>query len=143
MLGPLFIPFVLAEQCVDPSATSPPAGSAVQIVAMVKGDWANPVRLELPPSISVDESTPQSRSLPRLRPTLERLLVLLRQPREVPGEPWELKAVPDLGREQTANDLEAYLAAGIPPRGITWLVRPPDTMDGSFPISVTTLDSRP
>jgi hypothetical protein len=138
MLGILLMPFVWLEQRVDPSVTSPPAGSAVQIVALVKGDWKEPVRLEVPSSISVEDSTPLSRTLPPLRATLERLLVLLRQPREVPGEPWELKAVPDLGRDQTANDLESYLAAGIPPQGITWLVRPPDTMDGSFPISVTT-----
>jgi hypothetical protein len=34
--------------------------------------------------------------------------------------------------------LQAYLAAGIPPQGITWLVRPPEDRSGQFPVAVTT-----
>ena len=74
----------------------------------------------------MDDSTPPARTLPPLRATLEHLLVLYRQPRDDPAEPWELKLAPDLGREQTANDLQAYLEAGIPPQGLTWLLRPPE-----------------
>ncbi len=87
--------------------------------------------------LSVDDSTPPSRTLPPLRATLEHLLVLYRQPRDDPAEPWELKLAPDLGREQTANDLQAYLEAGIPPQGITWLLRPPEDMSGRFSVTVT------
>jgi hypothetical protein len=87
--------------------------------------------------VAVDDSTPASRVLPPLRATLEHLLVLYRQPRDNPGLPWELKIAPDLGREQTANDLQAYLDAGIGPQGITWLIRPPEGMSGRFSVMVT------
>ena len=138
LIGPMVMSFVWLRQRIDPSVWSPPPGSAVQVVALVNGDWGAPVRIDVPRPVMVDDSTPSSRTLPPLRPTLERLLVLLRQPRDIPGEPWELKVVPDLGREQTANDLQAYLARGIPPQGITWLVRPPEDWSGHFPVTVST-----
>ena len=126
LLGPMVMPFVWFRERIDPAVWNAPAGSAVQIVATVDSDWSEPVRIDVPPPVVVDDSTPASRTLPPLRETLEHLLALYRQPRDDPGEPWELKLAPDLGREQTANDLQAYLDAGIPPQGITWLIRPPD-----------------
>jgi hypothetical protein len=75
--------------------------------------------------------------LPPIRKTLERLLALYRQPRHVPGEPWEIRLAPDLARQQTADDLDAYLAAGVPPQAITWQVRPPDGFGGRLPVSIT------
>jgi hypothetical protein len=126
LLGPMVLPFVWFRARVDPAAWNAPAGSAVQVVAAVDSDWTEPVRIDVPSPMAVDESTPASRTLPPLRETLERLLVLYRQPRDDPGRPWELKLAPDLGREQTANDLQAYLDTGIPPQGITWLIRPPN-----------------
>jgi phosphohistidine swiveling domain-containing protein/uncharacterized membrane protein (DUF106 family) len=145
LLGPMVLPFVWFRERVDPAAWNAPAGSAVQIVATVDSDWREPVRLDVPKPVVVDDSTPASRTLPPLRETLERLLVLYRQPRPDaqrpsgpgPGQPWELKLAPDLGREQTANDLKAYLDAGIPPQGITWLIRPPDGLSGRFVVTVT------
>ncbi len=137
LLGPMVISFVWLQQRVDPSVSSPRPGSAAHVVAMVQGDWSGPVRLDAPPPIVLDETTPCVRSLPPLRKTLERLLVLYRRPRSVPGEPWELQLAPDLARQQTADDLAAYLAAGIPPQAITWLVQPPDGFEGRFPVTVT------
>jgi len=137
LLGPMVLPFVWFRQRVDPTVGSAPAGSAVQIVATVDSDWTQPVQIGVPASVVVDDSTPVSRTLPPLRATLERLLVLLRQPRDDPGQPWELKLAPDLGRELTANDLQAYLDAGIPPQGVTWLIHPPEDMSGRFSVTVT------
>ena len=85
----------------------------------------------------VDSTTPSLRTLPPIRKTLERLLALYRQPRNVPGEPWEMRLAPDLARQQTADNLEAYLAAGVPPQAVTWLVRPPEGFSGRFPVTVT------
>jgi rifampicin phosphotransferase len=138
LLGPLVLSFVWFHERVDPAAWNAPAGSAVQIVARVDSDWDRPVRIEVPQPVVVDDSTPHSRTLPPLRATLEHLLALYRQPRDDPNEPWELKVAPDPGREQTISDLQAYLDAGIPPRGVTWLVRPPDGMTGRFPVSIVT-----
>jgi hypothetical protein len=137
LLGPMVLPFVWFRERVDPAAWNAPAGSAVQIVALVDSDWSEPVRIEVPPAVAVDDSTPPARTLAPLRATLEHLLVLYRQPRDDPAEPWELKLAPDLGREQTGNDLQAYLGAGIPPQGLTWLLRPPEDMNGRFSVIVT------
>jgi len=137
LLGPMVMPFIWFRERIDPVAWNAPAGSAVQIVATMDSNWTQPVRIDVPPSVVVDDLTPVSRTLPPLRETLEHLLILYRQPRDDPGQPWELKLTPDLGREETANDLQAYLEAGIPPQGITWLLRPPDNMSGRFSVAVT------
>ena len=137
LLGPMVMPFVWFHERVDPVAWNAPAGSAVQVVATVDGEWREPVRIGVSSAVVVDESTPVARTLPPLRATLEHLLVLYRQPHDDPGQPWELKLAPDLGREQAASDLQAYLDAGIPPQGITWLIRPPGDMGGRFSVAVT------
>jgi uncharacterized membrane protein (DUF106 family) len=136
LLGPLLLPFYWFQQRMDPASASPPAGSAVQIVALVQGDWPLPVTIDLPPAFHLDESSPAERKITPLRPTLERLLALLRQPRHLPGEAWELELLPDPGRMIQADELEAYLAAGIPPQGITWLVRPDAGAEGKYRIAV-------
>ncbi|MGA2254969.1 MAG: hypothetical protein ABSG53_09925, partial [Thermoguttaceae bacterium] len=107
------------------------------VVAMMESDWNAPVRLDVPQPMVVDDTTPCSRTLLPVRKTLERLLALYRQPRSVPGEPWEMRLAPDLARTQTADDLAAYLAAGVPPQAVTWLVRPPEGFGGRFPVTVT------
>jgi pyruvate,water dikinase len=137
LLGPMVMPFVWFRERVDPAAWTAPAGSAVQIVATVDSNWRQPIGIDVPPQVAVDDSTPASRTLPPLRETLEHLLTLYRQPRDDSGQPWELKVASDLGREQTADDLQAYLEAGVPPQGVTWLVRPPDDMSGRFSVTVT------
>jgi len=137
LLGPMVMPFVWFRERVDPAACSAPAGSAVQVVATVDSDWSKPVRIDVPAPVVVDDSTPPSCTLPPLRATLEHLLILYRQGRNDPGQPWELRLAPDLGREQTAQDLQAYLDAGIPPQGITWHIRPPQDLGGRFSVMVT------
>lgn len=137
-LGLMVLPFIWLKDRVDPAVWNAPAGSPVQVVAMVDGEWAAPIRLEVPPPFQVDSTTPPEQALLPIRPTLERLLSLYRQPHELPGEPWELRFAPDLAREQTTNDLEAYLAAGIPPQGITWRVVPAEGWKGQCIVAVTT-----
>ena len=129
--------FVWLQQRVDPSVTNALPGSTAHVVATVESDWSEPIRLDVPPPMVLDDTTPSLRTLPPIRKTLERLLALYRQPRNVPGEPWEMRLAPDLAREQTADDLEAYLAAGVPPQAVTWLVRPPEGFSGRFPVTVT------
>ncbi len=149
LLGPMVIPFVWFGQRVDPALASSPPGSAVQIVATVDGEWTAPVRIEVPPPLVVDETTPAAATLPPLRPTLERLLALYRQPHASPSDPWELSVAPDLGRQQTADDLEVYLAAGIPPQPLRWLIRSPEAVEGDpspggkHAITVSTADNSP
>jgi hypothetical protein len=81
--------------------------------------------------------------LPPLRKTLERLLALLRQPSSDPSLPWEVKLAPDVARVQTADNLQAYLAAGIPPQNVAWTLRPPEDMSGRISVTVATADHPP
>ncbi len=149
LLGPMVIPFVWFGLRVDPSVASPPPGAAVQIVAAVDGEWGEPVRIDVPPPLIVDDTTPAAATLLPRRPTLERLLSIYRQPHASPGDPWELSVAPDLGRQQTVEDLKAYLAAGIPPQPIRWLIRSPEDAEdgpapgGRFAIVVSTADRPP
>ena len=138
LLGPMMMPFVWFKDRVDPSVPSAAAGSPVQIVATVDGEWVQPVRIEVPAGMALDETTADARTLPAVRKTLEHLLTLYRQPQSNPGGPWELQTAPDVARIQTANDLKRYLDAGLPPQGMTWTIRPAAGESGRFPVSVVT-----
>lgn len=138
LLGPLMMPFVWFKDRLDPSVPGAAAGSTVQIVATVDGEWTKPVRIEVAAPVTLDETTPAARTLPPLRKTLEHLLTLYRQPPANPDGPWELQVAPDLARTQTGNDLKSYLDAGLPPQGLTWTIRPPAGTSGRFPVSVVT-----
>jgi len=138
LLGPMMIPLVWFKDRLDPSVPGAAAGSSVQIVATVDGEWTRPVRIEVPPDVDVDETTPAARTLPPLRTTLEHLLTLYREPQSNPEGPWELHVAPDIARIQTANDLKRYLDAGLPPQGITWTIRTLAGASRRFPVSVVT-----
>jgi hypothetical protein len=135
LLGPMVMPFVWFQQRMDPTTWNAPAGSAVQIVAMVESDWMQLVTIQAPESIEIDQSTPVQRALPPIRRTLEHLLALYNTPQAAGAGPWELAVAPD-PRGQSAQDLRAYLDAGVPPQGITWQLRPPENFDGRFSVEV-------
>ena len=136
LLGFLMMPLVWFKDRIDPSVPVAAAGSAVQIVATVDGDWAKPVRIEIPSTVALDETTAASRTLPPIRKTLEHLLTLYRESHNNSGGPWELQVAPDVARVQTVNNLKNYLDAGLPPQGITWTIRPAQGASGRFPASV-------
>lgn len=143
ILGPMVLPFVWFTERIDPAARTAPAGSSVQVVARIDGNWAGPVRLDVPEPIAVDESTPPSRTLPPVRATLERLLALYCQPRTDPNGPWELQVAPGPDHEHAAADLRAFLAAGVPAQGLTWLIRTQDAATGRFTVTATAGGHRP
>ena len=134
LLGLLVLSFAWFKDRIDPSLPTGLAGSSAQIVATVNSDWDKPVRLETPLPLALDETTPAARTLPPIRKTLERLLTLIRKPQTQPEVPWELRLVPDLARQQTADDLDKYLQAGVPPQGITWTIRSPAGTAGKFSV---------
>jgi hypothetical protein len=136
LLGFLMMPLVWFKDRIDPSVPVAAAGSAVQIVATIDGEWTKPVRLEVPPTVALDETTVASRTLPPLRKTLEHLLTIYREPTSNAGGPWELQVAPDVARLQTVNNLKNYLDAGLPPQGITWTIRPTSGASDRFPVSV-------
>ena len=143
LLGLLVVSFAWFKDRMDPSVPVGLAGSPVQIVAMVNSDWKQPVKIAVPAPLTLDETTPESRVLPPIRETLDHLLVLYRQPQTQTNLPWELQVVPKLAREQAAKDLQNYLAAGIPPQGITWMIRTPAGATGRFEVKVAVDDHSP
>ncbi len=143
LLGPLMMPFVWFRDRIDPTVHSAAAGSPVQIVATVDGEWTQPVRIEVPAGLALDETTAPVRTLPPVRRTLEHLLTLYREPQSKPDGPWELQVAPDVARMQTAGNLKSYLDAGLPPQGMTWTIRPPAGTAGRFPVSVTAEGRQP
>ncbi len=120
------------------SALPAAAGSPVQIVATVDGEWNEPIRIQLPAGMALDETTAAVRTLPPVRRTLEHLLTLYREPQSKTDGPWELQVAPDFARMQTASNLKSYLDAGLPPQGVTWMLRPSANTSGRFPVSVVT-----
>ena len=83
------------------------------------------------------------RSLPPIRKTLERLLTLLTQLPNDKNQPWELQAISTSLRQQAVEDLKSYLAADIPPQGITWTLRPLEGFAGKFKVTIKSADARP
>jgi rifampicin phosphotransferase len=143
LLGPMALPFVWFSERIDPTVASSPPGSAVHVVAQVKSDWPHAVQLSVPEDIALDETTPAARTLPPIRKTLERLLALLEQPANDASQPWESQAVATASRQQVAADLKAYLAAGIPPQGVTWVLRPPRNFTGKFAVALKAKNAAP
>jgi pyruvate,water dikinase len=138
LLGPMMLPFAWFSERLDPSVPGAAAGSPVQVVATVDGEWTGPLRIDVPADVALDETTPAVRTLPPLRRTLEHLLTLYREPQSSSTGPWELSVAPDIGRIQTENDLKRYLDAGLPPQGLTWTVRAPTGASRRFAVSVVT-----
>lgn len=125
LLGPMVMPFVWMQARIDPTVQVGRPGEPVQVVAMVEGDPAQPLTLQVGSPGIVDEMTPGTRALEPIRPTLERLLALYRSGA---AEAWELKVAP----EGAADALEAYLKAGVPVRGVSWRVNVPEGYEGAF-----------
>jgi pyruvate,water dikinase len=135
LLGPLVLPFVWFTQRIDPAVANAPPGSPVTIVALVDATLSESIRLSGPPGLSIDPATPADRTLPPLRPALEHLLALYRAP---VADAWELQLAPELPPGQAAADLQEYLARGLPPQGITWIVHPGEDAAGRFDLSIDT-----
>jgi len=138
LLGPMVMPFVWLKQRIDPAVWNAPPGSAVSVVATVDSDCSEAIRIDAPQAVVVDDATPRVQTLPPIRKTLQHLLALYRRPQNDPSLPWELKAAPDLARQQTADNLQAYLDAGVLPQGITWTLRPPESLQGRFLVTIST-----
>ncbi|MGC4033773.1 MAG: PEP/pyruvate-binding domain-containing protein [Tepidisphaeraceae bacterium] len=138
LLGPMVVMFVWLGDRADPKAWNAPAGSGVRVVATVDGEFLGSVKIAVPNGVTVDETTPATQKLPALRSTLERLLTLYRQPAtQQAAVPWELTIAPDPARTQSADQLKAYLDAGIPQQTISWLVHPNEHFDGRFSVEVS------
>jgi pyruvate,water dikinase len=142
LLGPMVMPFIWMQERIDPSVQVGKVGEPVQVVAMVDGEHGEPVTVHVGAPASLDEMTPTARTLPVIRPVLERVLRELRQKAAAGaattpgGAGGAVDALSEAAPGILAADLEAYLKAGIPARGVSWRVNVPEGFEGAVPVAV-------
>jgi len=143
LLGPMIMTFLWFPARVDPASWNASPESAVEVFAAVDPGFQDPVTLEVARPASLDESSPASCTARPVRRTLEEFLEELRQPGAADERPWEDIVGAGKSREELAASLEAYLAAGVPPQPVRWVIRTPEGVAGSFPVTVAAGDSPP
>lgn len=136
LLGPMVMTFMWFPARVDPASWNADPGAAVEVVATVDSNLRTPVMIFPAAPLELDPSTMWSQTPEPIRETLEKHLVRLKVPSDLPDEPWEVKAAADQARAATVADLEAYLKAGVPPRPVAWTVRAPADATGRFTVAV-------
>jgi pyruvate,water dikinase len=146
LLGPMVMPFVWMQERIDPSVQVGKVGEGVQVVAMVEGEFTDPVTLHVAAPAAIDEATPAVRKLPAVRPVLERMLK--NQKAKAAGDEAATQAMvagagdagggsgDAAGAAIMAKELETYLKAGFGPRGIRWRVLVPEGYAGTFAVNV-------
>ena len=95
---------------------NPSPGSTARVIATIDADFREAATLSLSAPLSLDQTSPSTRSLPPIRETLERLQS---------GQQMSKADLDDLGR---------YLHRGVPPQTVTWLIR--SEVPGLFPLTV-------
>ena len=168
LLGPMILVFLWLPGRVDPASWNAPPGSSVRIVARAAtaaGADASPapLRIDVPASFDLDETTPPDFTPPDIRPPLRRLLEeQTRHAAPVPpsatapadrprlaaelaprSRPAVEHGTPDIERltPDQAQSLRAYLDDGAV-QAASWLLRcAPDTA-GAFDVTVTRGDER-
>ncbi|MCX6873524.1 MAG: PEP-utilizing enzyme [Verrucomicrobia bacterium] len=139
ILGPMVMVFLWFPARIDPASWNAAPGAPVFVTARVNGDHAGDVRLGHAPELRLDERTPPSQKITRIRPVLERLLAQWSAESAVPADaPWELQAAARRTREEMLADLNGFLSRPLPPRDVSWTLQAPEDKDGKFPLCIAT-----
>lgn len=121
LLGIFIIGFAWLVARMD--QVNPLPGTPARVLAIIDADFGEPVTLRVSPPLHLDNSSPASRTVPKIRETLNQLV-----------------AKNQMSASERA-DLQRYLRRGVPPQTLTWLVHS-DT-PGSFPITIALGKQRP
>ncbi|EMI42619.1 PEP/pyruvate-binding domain-containing protein [Rhodopirellula sp. SWK7] len=124
VLGPMMMVFLWFPERVDPAVWNPDPGHGVSIVAEIDGDIVEPVKLEVPSALALENGVSAERRLPEIRRELEELR-LEWQTSELMEYPWEIQAAGDHAREALVGSLNAFLREGIPPQKLSWRLNVP------------------
>lgn len=135
ILGPMIMIFMWLPARVDIAAWNAPAGTPVDVVAMVRPDAGGKVTLELPAALTLDETTPATQGVPDVRAALERYRQTQLKPSDLSALPWELREAAESRRVELIADLDSYLRE-IPPVPVTWKVRTPEKAEERWPIAI-------
>ncbi len=146
VLGPMVMTFSWLPERLDPAAWSPAPGTSFMVLATVDATWHEPVSLDIPGTVRLDETTPREQSIPQIKETLEKLQARWAAPSEMGNLPWDVQAAAKKARAEMLADLQGYLKAGVTPQTISWRIRPAD-MDtataGKFDLTLTTKEKTP
>jgi pyruvate,water dikinase len=143
LLGPMIVSFMWLTARIDPAVWNPAAGSRAEVVALIAGDHAEPVQLDLPAGLRLAGHSPALQQLPPIRPTLERLQQRWQAAPTDDTLPWDVRAAAKRTRTDLLADLQAYLARPIPPQPLAWTVELPAGKSGAFPVTLRTAGAAP
>ncbi|MEI7834760.1 MAG: hypothetical protein WCJ56_16360, partial [bacterium] len=144
VLGPMVMTFSWLPDRLDPAAWSPAPGTSFAVVATVDASWNEPVSLDIPNTVKLDETTPREQSIPKIKETLEKLQARWAENTDMSNLPWDVQAAAKKAHAEMLADLQGYLKAGVTPQTISWRIRPLDkNTAGKFDLAVTTKDKTP
>jgi pyruvate,water dikinase len=152
LLGPLVVTFLWMPLRIDPASWAAAPGTPVKVIAMIQTDRKDPatgkltsleapIQIELPAPLKLGDDSPATRSPPPIRKTLEQYRASLK-PSDLSNQPWEVREAAERARREKFADLEAYLAAGVPPIPIAWTILTPPNISETWPVTVTNRGAR-
>lgn len=130
LLGPMMLVFLWFPERVDPAVWNADTGRTVNIVAEIDGGFAQPVTLELPAALTLDDGVAAAQSLPPVRAELESLRAEWQVGSDLGAFPWEVQSAAEHAREGLLGSLDAFLRAGVPPQKLSWRLRVPENAGG-------------
>ena len=138
ILGPMVMLFFWLPSRVDPASANARPASDVMVIATVRGDFLSPVEMLADPRLQLVQGQSTSQSLPPIRPTLEKLLSRWKasDASDASGLPWEVVAAGARTKEEMLSSLEAFLAAPMPDRDLSWILKSPPDVEDRFSIAV-------
>jgi len=134
LLGPLVVSVMWLADRMPPDLWNADPGAAVDVVALVDGDYAGTVSIQVQPPLALDASFEPERRVPPIRETLEKHSAALVAAEHAADLPERIRAL--VAKAGERQPLSAFLAAQIPPQAVAWKVRSSEGDEGVFPIAV-------
>jgi rifampicin phosphotransferase len=140
VLGPMMTVFLWMPERMDPASWNADPGGLVTVVAELDGEYQNPVTCVVTEPLSLEALTAQTQTLPPIRATLEDLRQDWQANVDLSEYPWQLQTAGEQAAEILLSSLNSYLAKGISPQKLTWMLRVPDQAAGHYPATITLPD---
>lgn len=136
VLGPMILVFLWMPERLDPAAWNADPGGLVTIAAELDSEYPGAVTCIVPPPLALEDTTPSVQTLPPIRATLEDLRREWQAAPDLSDYPWQLQTAGEQAQEMLLTSLNRYLAAGVPPQKLTWIVRVPGEAVGRYPVAI-------
>ena len=141
VLGPMMVVFLWMPERMDPASWNANPGGLVTVVAEFDGDYQKPVTCVITDPLSLETATAITQTLPPIRTTLEDLRHEWQTTGDLSEYPWQLQAAGEQAQDILINSLNQYLAKGVPPQKLTWMLRVvPKEAAGHYPVTLSLPD---